>query len=133
MPLIRSTNVFYQGRLSRHITSPFEKLPRSGSCHYPIAAIKCNEQPSQATANPVGLFTALYSQHLLNHKVSCILQALNMPIIRWSYSTKGGYPVAFDSVRFCRLVIKILSGNEILTAIKSPRYWAVTLSKFCGK
>ena len=27
---------------------------RSGSCHYPTAATKCNMQPSQATANPVG-------------------------------------------------------------------------------
>ena len=30
------------------------RQPRSGSCHYPTAATKCNEQPSQATANPVG-------------------------------------------------------------------------------
>ena len=28
--------------------------PRSGSCHYPTAATKCNEQPKQATANRVG-------------------------------------------------------------------------------
>ena len=27
---------------------------QSGSCHYPTAATKCNEQPSKATANPVG-------------------------------------------------------------------------------
>ena len=27
---------------------------RSGSCHHPTAATKCNEQPSRATANPVG-------------------------------------------------------------------------------
>ena len=27
---------------------------RSGSCHYPTAATKCNERPSQASANPVG-------------------------------------------------------------------------------
>ena len=26
---------------------------RSGSCHHPTTATKCNEQPSQATANPV--------------------------------------------------------------------------------
>ena len=30
------------------------RQPRSGSCHYPTAATKCNEQPKQATANPVG-------------------------------------------------------------------------------
>ena len=126
---------YFQGRLSRHITSPSEKtrpeswpgdymgkatpvwqlslshrchqmlhiskggypvtlLPpprrlvpslglgttwvrqlRSGSCHYPTAATKRNEQLSQATANPVGGkacsstkggFTALYTQHLLD-------------------------------------------------------------------
>ena len=39
------------------------RQPRSGSCHYPTSATKCNEQPSQATANPV---TALYTQHLLD-------------------------------------------------------------------
>ena len=68
MPLIRCTNVFYQGRLSRHISSPLREvsprvlawgLPtrvrqlRPSSCHHPTAATKCNEQPSQATANPV--------------------------------------------------------------------------------
>ena len=30
------------------------RQPRSGSCHYPTAATKCNVQPSRATANPVG-------------------------------------------------------------------------------
>ena len=68
MLLIRCTNVFFQGRLSRHITSPFEKTRpeswprdymvvrqlRSGSCHYPTAASKCNVRPSRATANLVG-------------------------------------------------------------------------------
>ena len=58
----------FQGRLSRHITSPSEKTrpeswpgdymgkatPFSGSCHHPTAATKCNVQPSRATANPVG-------------------------------------------------------------------------------
>ena len=68
MLLVHCTNVYFQGRLSRHITSPSEsektrpeswpgdymsKQLRSGSCHHPTAATKCNEQPSQATANPV--------------------------------------------------------------------------------
>ena len=35
-------------------TTTWVRQPRSGSCHYPTAATKCNEQPSQATANPVG-------------------------------------------------------------------------------
>ena len=29
------------------------RQPRSGSCHYPTAATKCNERPIQATANHV--------------------------------------------------------------------------------
>ena len=29
------------------------RQPRSGGCHYPTAATKCNEQPIRATANPV--------------------------------------------------------------------------------
>ena len=67
MPLIRCTNVFFQGRLSRHIASPSEKTrPESWPGDYmgkatpfwqmslsPTLATKCNEQPSQATANPV--------------------------------------------------------------------------------
>ena len=83
MQLIHCTNVFFQGRLSCHITSPSEKTrteswpgyylgkaTRSGSCHYPMAATKCNEQPSQATANPVGgkarVVYCIYTQHLLD-------------------------------------------------------------------
>ena len=68
MPLIRCTNIFYQGKLSCHTSGlpPSRRLVPSlglgttwvrqllsGSCHHPIAATKCNEQPSQATANPV--------------------------------------------------------------------------------
>ena len=102
MPLIRCTNVFFQGWLSRHITFPSEKTRpeswpgntwvrqlRSGSCHYPTAANKCNEQPSQATANPAGgkacsstkggLLRYIVNTYSI-HKV-CILQALNMPLI----------------------------------------------------
>ena len=30
------------------------RQPRSGGCHDPTAATKCNERPSQATAKPVG-------------------------------------------------------------------------------
>ena len=29
------------------------RQPRSGGCHHPTAATKCNERPSRATANPV--------------------------------------------------------------------------------
>ena len=62
----------------------------NASLHY-----SCNEQPSQATANPVGGKACSSTKggllrYILNtysiHKVSslkiCILQALNMPLIR---------------------------------------------------
>ena len=51
------------------------RQPRSGSCHYPTAATKCNVQPSQSHSKPrrwksilirQGWFTALYTQHLLD-------------------------------------------------------------------
>ena len=67
MPLIRCTNVFYKGdypvtllphprRLapSLGLGTTWVRQPRSGSCHYPTAATKCNVQPRRATANPVG-------------------------------------------------------------------------------
>ena len=57
---------YFQGRLSLHITSPQRRLVpslglgntwvrqlRSGSCHHPTAATKCNVQPNRATANHV--------------------------------------------------------------------------------
>ena len=105
MPLVRCTNVFYQGRLSRHITSPSEKTrpepwprptwvrqPRSGS-YYPSAATKCNERPSRATETPSVekhahpprvVYCAIYStldSQSFEFEI-CILQALNMPLIR---------------------------------------------------
>ena len=107
MPLTkRCSNVFYQGRLPRHITPPPRRLVpslglgttwvrqlRSGSCHHPTAATKCNEQPSQATANPVrgkacspikgGLLRLLASQSSVEFLI-CILLALQMPLIRCS-------------------------------------------------
>ena len=67
MPLMRYTDVFskegYPVTLlpppRRHVPSlglgtTWVRQRRSGSCHYPTAATKCNVQPSQATANPVG-------------------------------------------------------------------------------
>ena len=66
MPLIRCTNVFYKGDYPVTLLPPPRRLVpslglgttwvrqlRSGSCHHPTAATQCNEQPSQATANPV--------------------------------------------------------------------------------
>ena len=102
MPLIRCANVFFQGRLSRQITAPppparrlvpslgigktiWVRQLRSGSCHYPTAATKCNEQPNQATettsvekhAHPPRVVLLWYFEFEI-----CILQALNMPLIR---------------------------------------------------
>ena len=59
---------YFQGRLSRHITSPSEKTrleswpgdymgtatPFRQLSLSPTLATKCNERPSRATANPVG-------------------------------------------------------------------------------
>ena len=51
------------------------RQPRSGGCHNPTAATKCNEQPRQSHSKPhrwksmlihQGWFTALYIQHLLD-------------------------------------------------------------------
>ena len=65
----------------------------SGSCHHPTAATKCNVQPSKATANPVGGKACSSTKdgllrYILNTQSQrfefeiCILQALNMPLIR---------------------------------------------------
>ena len=65
MPLIRCTNVFYKGDYPVTLLPPPRRLApshglgttwvrqlRSGSCHQPTAATKCNVQPSQATETP---------------------------------------------------------------------------------
>ena len=65
MPLIRCTNVFYKGDYPVTLLPPPRRLApslglgttwvrqlRSGSCHHPTAATKCNEQPSRATETP---------------------------------------------------------------------------------
>ena len=68
---------YFQGKLSRHITSRLGTTwVRQLRSHHPTAATKCNVQPSQATATRPrqwksmlfhqGWFTALYTQHLLD-------------------------------------------------------------------
>ena len=67
MPRIRCINVFYKGDYPVTLLPPPRRLGpslglgttwvrqlRSGSCHHPTAATKCNEQPSQSHRNPVG-------------------------------------------------------------------------------
>ena len=67
MPLIRCTNVFYKGDYPVTLLPPPRRLApslglgttwvrqlRSGSCHHPAAATKCNERPRQSHRNPVG-------------------------------------------------------------------------------
>ena len=112
MPLIRCTNVFYPVTLlppprrlvpSLGLETKWIRQPRSGSCHYPKAATKCNERTEPSHSKPrrwksmlihQGWLTALYTQHLLESQSfkfeNCILQALNMPLIR---CTNVFYPV----------------------------------------
>ena len=67
MPLIRCTNVFYKGDYPVTLLPPPRRLApslglgttwvrqlRSGSCHHPTAATKCNVRPNQSHRNPVG-------------------------------------------------------------------------------
>ena len=80
---------------------------RSGSCHHPTAATKCNEQPSQATANPVdgkacsstkgGLLRYILNTYSI-HKVTSLKFAYYKHSICRLYVaptnfSKGGYPV----------------------------------------
>ena len=124
MPLICYTNIFFQVRLSRHITSPSEKTRPgslgpgttwvrqlcSGSCHHPT---KCNEQPSQATANPVGgkacsstkggLLCYILNTYLVHKILSLKFAYYKHSICRLyvapTYFFKGGYPVTFVHLR----------------------------------
>ena len=119
MPLIRCTNVFYKGGYPVTLLPPPRRLVPSlglgttwvrqllfGSCHYPIAATKCigsrtkPQKPRRWKSMLIhqGWFTALYTQHLLDSQSFefeiCILQALNMPLIRCTnIFYKGGYPL----------------------------------------
>ena len=90
------TNVFFQGRLSRHITSPSEKTrPESWPGDYmgkatPVWQLslshQCNSHSKSRRWKSILIhqgpwFTALYTQHLLDSQrfefEICILQALN--------------------------------------------------------
>ena len=106
MPLIRCTNVFYKGDYPVTLLPPPRRLApslglgttwvrqlRSGSCHDPTAATKCKEQPSRATANPVGGKACSSTKggllhYILNtnsiHKLSSLKFAYyyNMPLLR---------------------------------------------------
>ena len=103
MSLIRCTNVFYKGDYRVTLLPPPRRLApslglgttwvrqlRSGSCHYPTAATKCNVQPSRATANPVGGKACSSTKggllrYILNtysiHKVSSLKFANYYPLI----------------------------------------------------
>ena len=108
MQLIGCTNVFTKGGYPVTLLPPPRRLtpslglgttwvrqPRSGSCHYLAAATKCNVRTEPSHSKPrqwksmlihQGWFTALYTLHLLTSQsfdfLICILQALNMPLIR---------------------------------------------------
>ena len=62
---------------------------RSGSCHHPTAATKCNEQPRQATANPVsGKACSSTKGGLLRY----ILNTYSIHKVSSLHISKGGYP-----------------------------------------
>ena len=101
MPLIRCTKLFYQGRLSRHITFPSEKS-RLESWHgdymgkaTPVwqlsLSYRCHQNPRQTSsvekhAHPLRVVLLRYILNTLDSQSFefeiCILQALNMPLIR---------------------------------------------------
>ena len=85
---------------------------RSGSCHHPTAATKCNERLSQATASPVGgkacsstnggLLRYIPNPYSI-HKVSSLKFAYYKHSICRKYAaptyfSKGGYPVTVYNV-----------------------------------
>ena len=97
MPLIRCTDVFFQGRLSRHITYPLRDphlwedstvVPSLGmgkaTPFWQLSSShRCHQRKRTAVSSHS---TALYTQHLLDSQSFefeiCILQALIMPLIR---------------------------------------------------
>ena len=92
MPLIRCTNVFFQGRLSQHITSPSEKTRDR------VLAWELKTLSMEKHAHPPRVVYSLYTQNLIDSQSFefeiCILQALNMPLyVAPTYFSKGGYPV----------------------------------------
>ena len=82
---------------------------RSGSFHYPTTATKCNKQPSQATANPIGgkacspikggllcyvVNTYFTKFRVSNLHISGTQYAANTVYVAPMYSTKECYPVS---------------------------------------
>ena len=124
MPRIRCTNVFYKGDYPVTLFPPprilapslglgttWVRQPRSGSCHHPTAATKCNEQPSQATANPVGGKACSFTKdgllhYILNtnsiHKLSSLKFAYYyMPLLRCTnVFPREAIPSQYDSICF---------------------------------
>ena len=105
MPLIRYTNVFYRGRLSRHITPPPHPPPRIlvpslglgiTTPFWQLSPPNMTYSLTKPTANPVGGKACSptmggllrYSQHLLASQsfefLICISFALQMPLIRYT-------------------------------------------------
>ena len=85
MPLIRCTNIFSKGGYPVTLLRPPRRLvpslslgtawirqPRSGSCHHPTAATKCNEQPSQACSSTKGGLLRYIPNTYSIHKVSSL-------------------------------------------------------------
>ena len=75
----------------------WERQPRSGSCHYPIAATKCNVQPRQATANPVGGKACSSTKGGLLRFILNIYSIHKVSSLKFAYF-KGGYPVTLPII-----------------------------------
>ena len=109
MPLIRCTNVFYKGDYPVTLLPPPRRLApslglgttwvmqlRSGSCHHPTAATKCNEQPSRATETP-SVEKHAHPPRVVYCAIITKLIPSNMPLIRCTnVFYKGDYPVTPD-------------------------------------
>ena len=71
------------------------RQPRSGSCHYPTAATNSNEQPSQATENPVGgkACSSTNPSRMVYCAVYPTLTRFTKSRVWNLHISKGGYPV----------------------------------------
>ena len=99
---------YFQGRLPvTYITSPPRRLvpslglgttwvrqPRSGGCHHPTAATKCNERPSQATANPVSGKACSSTKGGLLHYIPNTYSIHKVSSLKFAYF-QGRLPVTF--------------------------------------
>ena len=99
------------------------RQPRSGSCHYPTAATKCNERPSQATANPVGGKACSSTKGGLLCYIPNTYSIHKVSSLKFAYF-QGNYPVTQ------RLFFGIRSSVGILALPFRPLYSNISLLSF---